>query len=235
MTEQIDILNGGYVKYIDHMGSDLSAIRAARASFAKDSEVWNEKDERLLRFLIREEHMSCFRHATLTFQCKTPLFVARQHYKYVVASAHLEDAHGWNESSRRYITQEPQFHVPNATEWRGAPANKKQGSGEPIDPRIGEVATQELMDFIEQGCDLYERWLSMGFAPEQARLFLPAYGMFLNYQWTVSLANLIHFFNERLAHDAQKEIQDLAQATFKLTEPLFPVTMKALFEENNEA
>lgn len=230
-SEQIDILNGGYVKLIDHMGSDNSAVRAARASFAKDNPVWNEKDERLLRFLIREEHFSCFRHASLTFQVKVPLFVARQHYKYVVASAHLEDQHGWNESSRRYITQEPEFHVPNADEWRGAPANKKQGSGEPIDPRIGEVATQELMDFIDRGCELYERWLSMGFAPEQARLFLPAYAMFINYQWTVSLANLIHFFQERIAHDAQKEIQVLAQATFDLTKPLFPVTLKALFEE----
>lgn len=233
MTEQINILNGGYVKYIDHMGSDLSAIRAARASFAKDSEAWTQKDERLLSFLIREKHLSVFRHAAITFQCKVPLFVARQHYKYVVASAHLEDQHGWNESSRRYVTQEPEFHVPDVTEWRGAPANKKQGSGEPVDPRIGEVATNELIDYIDKGCDLYERWMAMGIAPEQARLFLPAYGMFVNYQWTVSLANLIHFFNERIAHDAQKEIQDLAAATYKLTEPLFPVTMKALFEEND--
>jgi len=229
MTDQIDILNGGYVKYIDHMGSDNSAIRAARASFAKDNPVWNEKDARLLNFLIREGHMSCFRHAALTFQCKSPLFVARQHYKYVVASAHVEDQHGWNESSRRYVTQEPEFHIPNETEWRSTPANKKQGSGAPIDPRIGEIATNELIDYIDKGCDLYERWMDLGIAPEQARLFLPAYGMFVNYQWTVSLANLIHFLNERLAHDAQDEITELAKAVLELTTPLFPATMKALF------
>jgi len=232
MTE-ITILNNGYVKVIDHMGSDLSAIRAARASFAKDSPIWNERDERLLRFLIRNNEFSCFRHAVITFQCKVPLLVARQHYKYVVASAHLEDQHGWNESSRRYVTQEPEFYVPDTTEWRTAPENKKQGSGLPLDARIGEVATDDLMQYIDQGVELYERWMDLGMAAEQARLFLPAYGMFVNYQWTVSLNNLIHFLQERLAHNAQREMQELAQGVYRLTEPLFPVTMKALFGESD--
>lgn len=231
MTEEIEVLNGGYVKLIDHMGGDNSAVRAARASFAKDNPVWNEKDERLLRFLIREGHMSCFRHASVSLQLKVPLFVARQHYKYVVASAHLEDQHGWNESSRRYVTQLPEFHIPANTEWRGTPENKKQGSSGPVDPRIGDVATNELVEYIEQGNKLYEKWMKMGIAAEQARLFLPSYGMFINYQWTVSLANLIHFLQERLAHDAQSEIVEVARAIYRLTRPLFPVTMGALFED----
>lgn len=227
MTE-INVLNGGYVKLIDYMGDDNSAIRAARASFAKDSEIWNEKDAKLLGFLIREGHMSCFRHASVTLQLKTPLFVARQHFKYQVASAFVEDQNGWNESSRRYVTQEPEFHIPGATEWRGAPANKKQGSGELMDPRIGDVATQELIKYVEEGERQYNYWLKVGVAPEQARLFLPAYGMFVNYQWTTSLAQIIHFLEERLAHDAQAEMQVVAQAVYELVKPLFPATFEQL-------
>lgn len=231
MTE-IKLYNGlGYVKLVDHMGDDNSAIRAARASFAKDSPVWNEKDKKLLKFLIREEHFSCFRHAAVTLQCKAPLFVARQHYKYQVASAHVEDQNGWNEMSKRYVTEGLSFHIPEATQWRGAPENKKQGSGELLDPRIGAVASDELAKFIDNAIEKYEYWLKIGIAPEQARLFLPAYGMLVNYQWTTSLAQIIHFLQERLAHDAQQEIQELAQAVYDLVKPLFPATMQALFEE----
>ena len=225
---QIDVLSSGYVRLVDHMGDDLSACRAARASFAKDAPEMNEKEERLIAFLIRENHMSCFRHATVTLQFKTPLFVARQHFKYQVASAFVEDQNGWNESSRRYITQEPEFHIPNNTEWRGAPENKKQGSGAPMDPRIGDVATKELEAYVAEGERLYNYWMDIGVAAEQARLFLPAYGMFVNYQWTTSLAQIIHFLKERLAHDAQYEMQQVAKAVYELTKPLFPVTFKAL-------
>jgi thymidylate synthase (FAD) len=225
---QIDILNGGYVRLVDHMGNDLSACKAARASFNKDAPEMNQSEQRLINFLIREKHMSCFRHSAITYQLKVPLFVARQHFKYQVASAHVEDQNGWNESSRRYITQEPEFHIPANIEWRSAPANKKQGSGEPIDPRIGDVATRDLIAYVDEGVAKYNYYISLGFAPEQARLFLPAYGMFVNYQWTTSLAQVLHFLDEREAHDAQKEIQDVAIAVRRLTEPLFPVTFKAL-------
>jgi thymidylate synthase (FAD) len=225
----IELYNGkGYVKLIDHMGSDLSFTKAARASFAKDSTEWNEREDKLLRFLISNKHMSVFRHAALTFQIKAPLFVARQHFKYQVASAHIDDQNGWNEMSKRYVTSNNEFYIPLAEQWRSAPDNAKQGSGLPIDPRIGAVATKDLENFCQTGEALYQRWLDMGIAPEQARLFLPSYGLLVGYQWTVSMANLMHFLQERLAHDAQLEIHQLASAVRDLTSPLFPATFKAL-------
>jgi thymidylate synthase (FAD) len=229
MTKLIELYNGkGYVKLIDHMGSDLSFTKAARASFAKDSIEWNDKEDKLLRFLIREKHLSVFRHAAVTYQIKAPLFVARQHFKYQVASAHIDDQNGWNEMSKRYVTSNNEFYIPMAEQWRSAPENAKQGSGIPMDPRMGAVATKDLEEFIQAGEILYQRWLAMGMAAEQARLFLPSYGLLINYQWTVSIANLMHFLQERLAHDAQLEIHQLATGVRDLTAPLFPATFKAL-------
>lgn len=231
----IELYNGkGYVKLIDHMGSDLSFTKAARASYAKDSTEWNEREERLLGFLIREGHMSVFRHAAVTYQVKAPLFVARQHFKYQVASAHIDDQNGWNEMSKRYVTANNEYFIPTQDQWRYAPENSKQGSGGPFDQRMGSFASKELQDYVNTGEQLYERWLSMGMAAEQARLFLPSYGLFVNYQWTVSVANLIHFLKERLAHDAQAEMTDLASGIYDLTKPLFPATFKALGLEIDE-
>jgi thymidylate synthase (FAD) len=228
---QIDLYNGkGYVRYVDHLGSDLSFVKAARASFAKDPVEWNDKEERLLRFLIKEGHMSCFRHAAVTLQVKAPLLVARQHYKYSVGSSHIDDQNGWNEASRRYITSDNEYYIPTEFQWRDAPADKKQGSGGPVDPRIGAHMTQDLEAYVMMGEQLYNKWLGYDVAPEQCRLFLPAYGLMVNYQLTASVAALMHFFNERLEHDAQLEIQDLARAVYKLVAPLYPATFKAWSE-----
>lgn len=228
-TQEISLYNGkGYVRRIDHMGSDLSFTKAARASYAKDSPVWNDKEEKLLNFLIREEHMSVFRHAAVTYQIKAPLLVARQHFKYQVASAHIDDQNGWNEMSKRYVTSDNEFYIPEKDQWREAPTNSKQGSGGPADQRIGDHLSRMLGEYVENGERLYQNALGFGIAPEQARLFLAAYGLMVGYQWTVSVANLIHFLRERLAHDAQGEITDLARAVYDLTRPLFPATFKAL-------
>ena len=224
----ISLYNGkGYVKLVDHMGSDLSFCKAARASFAKDAPEWNEKEERLLNFLVREGHLSVFRHAAVTFQIKAPLIVCRQHFKYQVASAHIDDQNGWNEASRRYITSDNEYYIPTADQWRYAPDDKKQGSGDLIDPRLGEHYTHLLTQHIEHGEKLYQHLLDIEVAPEIARLALPAYALMVNYQWTVSVANLLHFLQERVAHDAQLEIQQLALAVRDLTRPLYPSTLKA--------
>lgn len=220
--------NKGYAKVIDHLGSDLSFTRAARASFAKDSQEWNFKEEKLLNFLVREQHFSVFRHAAVTFQIKAPLMVARQHWKYTVGSAHLDDQNGWNETSRRYVSVDTEFYVPEPNQWRSKPENAKQGSGEPLHPITGAIATEALQDHINESVELFDSALDAGIATEQARLFLPAFGLMQYYQWTVSFANLIHFFKERLAHDAQAEMQELARAVYQLTAPLYPATVKAL-------
>lgn len=227
--EIITVLNNGYVRLVDYMGSDLSVVNAARASFAKESKEMTQSDARLIDFLVRENHMSPFRHAFFTMEYKAPLMVARQHWKYVVGADHTMDS--WNESSRRYITMEPEFYVPEKEDWRLAPDNKKQGSGGPVDPWTGSLLTQELINYIEQGEALYNMAMQNGVAAEQARLFLPAYSMHVVYRWSCSLQSMILFLNQRLEDDAQREIQDYAKATLELIKDKFPVTLDLLIRK----
>lgn len=220
------VLDHGYVRLVDSMGSDLSVVNAARASFAKESQEFNEQDARLIYFLVREGHWSPFRHAMMTFEVKAPLMVARQHWKYVVGSDHTQD--GWNESSYRYISQDFQFYIPGPEEWRSAPDNRKQGSGAPVDRFIGSQAFKTLMEDVERQMAHYNWAIDSGICPEQARLFLPAYGLYCYYRWTGSLQSVTHFISQRLAEDAQVEIQKYARAISALAQPLFPVTFQAL-------
>lgn len=226
MNEMINVLDRGYVRLTNVMGSDLSVVNSARVSYDKESTELSEKDVRLIRFLAREGHTSPFRHATLQFEMYAPLMVARQHWKYVVGSDHTMDA--WNESSRRYVTEEPAFYIPNKNEWRTAPENSKQGSGEPVEKAVGMTATNELMKYVDKGLSLYEDAMEAGICAEQARLFLPAYGMYVRYYWTASLQSVAHFLQQRLAHDSQVEIQAYAKAVKELVTPHFPVSIEEL-------
>ena len=187
-----------------------------------------ERDQKLLDFLIREGHTSPLRHAALTFEVYAPLMVARQWWKYAVSSTHIDDQNGWNESSRRYITEQEEFYVPASDEWRSKPENSKQGSGEPVNENIGFTLTQKLAMFVDEGVTKYQEALDQGVAPELARLFLPAYGMYVRWRWTVSLQGVITFLDQRLPHDAQVEIQEYARAVDRLTNEAFPRVMKAV-------
>lgn len=223
------VLNEGYVRLIMTAGSDLSVVNAARASFAKESHEMSQADARLIHFLAKNGHMSPFRHAFMTWEIKAPLLVCRQHWKYVVGSDHTMDS--WNESSRRYVTQTPEFYIPFATEWRTAPDNKKQGSGGPLDPFTGSMLTSALVDYVAEGERLYDAAMNSGVAPEQARLFLAAYGMYVNYRWSCSLQSMALFLSQRMADDAQHEITQYANAMYKLISPKFPVSIPALTGE----
>ena len=227
--KKIDVLDKGYVRLVDVMGDELSVVNAARVSYDKESQELSENDLKLLAFLIREKHLSPLRHVSMTFEVYSPLMVARQHWKYAVASTFVDDQNGWNESSRRYITEKEEFYIPS--EWRSAPENSKQGSGEPIDEINGKKFTKFLTNHFNNSEDLYKEALKAGIAPEQARLFLPAYSMYIRYRWTVSLASLLHFLEERLKDDAQFEIKEYALAINNLVQPYFPNVFKEIFKQ----
>lgn len=217
----------GYVRLVNHMGDDLSVVNAARASFDKQSTTFEARDRRLLDYLLREEHLSVLRHQAITFEVYAPLMVARQWQKYMVASTHLDDQVGWNETSRRYVTEAPTFYVPQADRWRSAPENRKQGSGGPLTEELGKQFTYLLERHAQRSLRLYDEALEEGMAPEQARLFLPAYALYVRWRWTASLGAVLHFLTQRLAGDAQEEIQAYAEEVRTITEPLFPETFKA--------
>lgn len=221
----IQVLDKGYVRLVNNMGSDIDVVNAARASFDKESAAMTERDSKLIDFLVRDKHDSTLRHCTMTFEVYAPLMVARQWYKHAVSSSHLDEQLGWNESSRRYITENEEFYLPVANQWRTAPENRKQGSGEPLETIAGYEFTHILRLRQEAALKDYERALEAGIAPEQARLFLPAYGMYVRWRWTTSLNGALHFLSLRLKNDSQFEIREYAKAIEELMLPYYPVTM----------
>lgn len=225
---KIDVLDEGYVRLVDTLGDDAAVVNAARVSYDKEIGVMEERDAKLLAWLWKNEHTSPFRHAALTFEIYAPLFVARQWWKYAVASSHVDDQNGWNESSRRYITENEQFYVPLEDQWRSKPENSKQGSGEPIDSEVGADYTTLLLKQIDSGTKAYHAAMDDGIAPELARLFLPAYGMYVRWRWTTSLHGAMHFVQQRVEYDAQVEIQDYAKAVRTLMADAFPTTSRIL-------
>lgn len=250
MTQTLKVLDKGYVTLIDSMGSDLSVVNSARCSYMKKSEELTDKDIRLIKFLAENNHRSPFRHSVLQFELSTPLLVARQWFKYRVGSVHSEDSadnnqvifsnngdddgfgdslHGRNESSRRYITLTPEFYIPEPDEWRSKPENSKQGSGDNLPKEKGKTITNMLIEQIDEGIKNYEWALDEGVAPEQARLFISsAYGLYTSWYWTTSLQGVCHFLDQRLKHDAQKEIQDYAKAVYYLAKEKFPVSIEQM-------
>lgn len=216
-------LDHGYVTLIDHMGTDLSVVNAARASFMKESREWDEKDDRLLRFLWREREFSPFRHATMTFEVYAPLMVARQWWKYVVGSDH-DPMMAWNESSRRYVTETPQYYSPH---FRAAPDSRKQGSGDLLPVGENLYWSMILEKLQNESIDAYEKAIETGVAPEQARVFLLGYGLYVRWRWTCSLQGALWFMEQRLEGKSQSEIREYATAVHDIVAEQFPVTMDA--------
>lgn len=220
------VLDHGYISLINNMGSDLTIVNAARVSFDKEVSEFTEKDERLIEYLIKHRHDSTLRHCVMTFEVYAPLMVARQWYKHAVGSTHLEEQLGWNETSRRYITENEEFYIPSITQWRSAAENKKQGSSLPVDSSIGAEYTQTLRKLVQEGYTAYQEALEAGIAPEQARLLLPANALYVRWRWTVSLNGALHFLSLRLDNNAQWEIQQYAKAMEELMLSYYPITIR---------
>ena len=212
------------VTYIEHMGSDLSVVNAARVSFGKQSElvcidrqkgqyILKEKDVNLIRYLAKHQHKSPFNHAFATFHVKAPIFVARQLQKHEYMP--------WNEVSRRYVDSEPEFYEPVV--WRGRSEDKKQGSYGIVD-----LKTKPTHQYALQ---TYHNLLSDGVAPEQARMVLPQ-SMYTEWYWSGSLYAFSKMCSLRLKEDTQLETREIAQQISSVMKDLYPFSWKALGETN---
>lgn len=237
MDLKIDVLDKGYVRLVDTLGTDLSVANAARVSYDKESKLRDDgsltlADQRLIKFLWDEKHTSPFRHAAITFEVYAPLLVARQWWKHTVASTHIDDQNGWNESSRRYITENEEFYIPKGDQWRSKPENSKQGSGPTLSSDIGGYYTNKLYDTMLFGLDLYRKAMDDGIAPEQARLFLPAYSMYVRWRWTTSLHGALSYLEQRLPNDAQYEIREYGFAVEEIVKSKFPYTYSVVLDRD---
>jgi thymidylate synthase (FAD) len=221
------VLDHGYVKLVNNMGSDLDVVNAARVSFDKEVNELSEKDSKLISFLVKHKHDSTLRHCVMTLEVYAPLMVARQWWKHHIGATMIDEQDGWNESSRRYITEKEEFYIPMVAEWRSAPEDRKQGSGGPVNSEIGAKNLQRLRASVERGLRDYQEALKDGVAPEQARLLLPAYAMYVRWRWTVSLNGVLHFISLRDKEDAQYEIREYAKAINTIVHQIYPQTTAA--------
>ena len=212
--------------YIDHMGTDLSVVNSARVSFGKKSDfmprvhngeakVLQPKDAKLIKYLAKHKHLSPFGHAFASFHVKAPVFVARQLVKHKFLR--------WNEISRRYTTENIEFYTPK--EWRGRSADKKQGSAGVVEVR-GSVPVGRAMYACK---DAYEGLLKAGVCPEQARMVLPQ-SMMTEWYWSGSLDAFADMCNLRCKPDTQAETAEVAWDIDRMMIKLFPVSWKALRE-----
>ena len=215
--------NGIAVVLIDHMGSDLSVVNAARVSFSKES-VWADaatqtlavRDQKLIEYLATHNHWSPFGHAFASFRIKAPISCARQLAKSTIGLC-------WNEVSRRYVSYEPEVFRVDA--WRGAPVNAKQGSdGAPVMSQHVAAVYEEVNN---QAVAAYNKLIEGGVAPEQARLLLPQ-SMMTEWIWSGSLAAFARVCKLRLAPDTQQETREVANGIAREMEKLFPFSFNAL-------
>ena len=212
------------VTYVDHMGSDLSVVNAARVSFGKKSDwlprihngeakVLSAKDCRLIEYLARHNHKSPFNHTFTTFHVKAPVFVARQLVKHEYMP--------WNEISRRYVDEEPELY--EAPIWRGRSADKKQGSE-------GEVKSNaNIFYHNNQSLMMYKQLLDEGVAPEQARMVLPQ-SMMTEWYWSGTVFSFAKMCSLRCKDDTQAETRVVADAIDEEMENLYPMSWESLRE-----
>ena len=200
------------VKLIDHMGSDLTVVNAARVSFAKHHDTFDiDDDTKLINYLAKHNHWSPFAHASLQFHIKAPIFVARQLVKHQIGLV-------WNEVSRRYVDDDPTFYEPK--EWRLAAENKKQGSSD-------ETVHYNINPAHLFATQCYKNMLRLGIAPEMARMILPQ-SMMTEWYWSGTLYAFARVCNLRCKSDAQRETQFVANQIDELTKEVFPVSWEAL-------
>lgn len=211
------------VTLIDSMGTDLTIVNAARVSFAKQS-TWgrnvptspnptdlSDRDKKLVKYLAEHNHWSPFGHGSLQFHIKAPIFVARQLVKHQVGLV-------WNEVSRRYVDDEPEFYIPK--EWRLKAENKKQGSS---DETI-EYDVSGTMQFCKE---TYENLLNNNVAPEMARMVLPQ-NMMTEWYWSGTLYAFARVCNLRCKDDTQAETRIIANQISEEAQKMFPVSWENL-------
>ena len=213
------------------MGTDLTIVNSARVSFGNTKTELNDKDRRLIKFLVKHKHTSTFEHNVATFKFVVPLFVRSQHHRHRTWS--------YNEISRRYTEKNMDFYLPSRFRTQHKSNRQASNPEELIDPKVwpedsilakSSMTMADLLRIRTRDClDTYNDMIERGVCREQARMVLPQ-NMYTHYYGTVNLNNLIKFINLRDDDHAQWEIQKVAQACKQIATDLWPVAMRTYDE-----
>ena len=204
------------VELLETFGDDLTVVNAARVSLGKHTDEFTEKDGKLIKYLALHEHTSPFFHPQARFRLKMPIWMAREWFRHTIGFAR-------NEVSRRYVDDDPTFHIP---EFRTRAPGKKQGSNDDVHPQ-----NKAIYDLMAEHCRdafaTYSVLLNNDVPPEQARMVLPQ-NMMTEFIETGSIAAYARLCHLRLGPDAQKEIRTVAGLVAEQLKIKFPVSWAAL-------
>ena len=219
----------GSVSYVDHMGSDLTIVNSARVSFGNTRNELNDRDRRLVNYLIKHKHTSTFEHNVVTFKFVVPLFVRSQHHRHRTWS--------YNEISRRYTEKNLAFYLPKSFRTQHKSNRQASNSEELINPLMygmddgpmshpnSSLRVSDYMEICTDKClDAYKDFLRKGVCREQARMILPQ-NLYTEYYGTCNLSNLLKFIDLRTHEGAQWEIQKVAEACLDIASDLWPVAV----------
>ena len=223
----------GSVSLVAHMGTDLTIVNSARVSFGNKKTELDDKDRRLIKFLVKHKHTSTFEHNVVTFKFVVPLFVRSQHHRHRTWS--------YNEISRRYTEKNMDFYLPSSFRTQHKSNRQASNPEELVDPKVWDEETgilakssmtmSELLQIRTRDClDTYHMMLERGVCREQARMVLPQ-NLYTEYYGTCNLSNLLKFIDLRTHEGAQWEIQKVADACLDIASELWPVAVASYREQ----
>ena len=215
--------NIGCVSYVQHMGSDLTVVNSARVSFGVEKTELDDRDRKLIKYLIKHIHTSTLEHNSVTFRFIVPMFVRSQHHRHRTWS--------YNEISRRYTDKDLQFYLPKSFRTQHKSNRQASNPEELIDPRVyGDLSIMTASDLFQRKTDecleAFNNLLEAGVCREQARMILPQ-NLYTEYYGTVNLNNLLKFIDLRTHEGAQWEIQQVANACLQIATELWPYSVSA--------
>ena len=222
LDREFPVLDKGFIRLVDYMGSDERVVQSARVSYGKGTKSFRE-DSGLIDYLMRHSHTSPFEQVMLTFHVKLPIFVARQWIRHRTARL--------NEISGRYSVLKDDFYVPSPGDLALQSADNKQGrSDETLDPALAEKFRDAFTEGQEAAYAAYGAMVNDGLARELARINLPL-SLYTEWYWQIDLHNLFHFLELRLEAHAQKEIRLYAEVLFEIAKKVAPLSC-ASFERH---
>jgi thymidylate synthase (FAD) len=223
---RIDVLDDGFVRLDAQMGDDLSVVNAARVSFGSHADVLDERNQGLVRFLMRERHGTPFEHNAFRFHVRCPIFVAREWFRHRVGS--------FNEMSGRYTELADAFYVPAADDVRTQVGKPGAYTFEQVEPELAERTRSVMQEAYASAYATYRALLDDGVAKEVARSVLPV-GIYTEFYWTVNARSVMHFLSLRNDESAQREIRVFAAAVEELWGAHMPVTHAAFVANDRTA
>lgn len=220
LYEEHKVLDHGFIRVMDYMGSDSAIVQAARVSYGKGTKQISQ-DEALIKYLMRHHHTTPFEMCEIKFHVKLPIFVARQWIRHRTANV--------NEYSARYSILDNEFYTPKPEQVAKQSDNNKQGSGEAFDPDT----SKEIIDSLTNDSNLvyshYEKFIEQGLAREIARTNLML-NYYTQFYWKIDLHNLLHFLKLRADKHAQYEIRIYAEVMLDIIKKWVPLAYNAFVE-----